>query len=185
VIRFENSVNKIWLVLARISSVFLVAEMLFIVVNIIMRSMFKTPVIGSTEIVKYVSLTGAAFAVSHNEWMDGNIRVTMLLEIVSRKAEDIISFIAYALLSGSLVYVTYILFRQFIKFHTNGDVTTELNMPSWIFAGILAFGFATLTLCCFSKTIIRGYYLFKGIDFENHLDCKGPGDISGEPVKTL
>jgi TRAP-type C4-dicarboxylate transport system permease small subunit len=154
---------------AMISCFLLVFNMLLIVANIILRRFFNSPIFGSTELVRYLSLCAASFALSDNEWVDGNVNMTLLLEMMSNKTRDIMVFLGNVFCAVSFVLISYLLIIQAISKYTKGDITTELGIPIWIPASILAFGFVVLTLMIAIKSVILGWALKTGekIDFRN------------------
>ena len=158
--KLDEISGKIFGIMIRISSIILSLIMIFVVINVILRITIKSPILGSTEIVRYAALIGAALALCQNEWFDGNIRVTMVLELLPKKAASAIAFIGYALVSGGLGMIAYFLYQQAVKYFQSGTLTNELYMPSGLFAGFLAFGFLTLMICFIIRTIFFGYRLF-------------------------
>lgn len=163
--KIDAFADKLFGVMVRISSIFLIFIMFFVFINVILRLVFKAPVLGSTEIVRYAALTGAAFALTQNEWYDGNIRVTMLLEPLPAKVASVISFVGYLLITGGIGMIVYFLGQQTMKYYGSGTLTNELALPLYIFYAILAFGFLMLMVCFAFKTIIFGYKAFgKNVD---------------------
>ncbi|MCC8079383.1 MAG: TRAP transporter small permease [Oscillospiraceae bacterium] len=160
--KFTSCVSKIWEALVGVGRICILVQMVFIVVNIVLRRFFNQPVLGSTEIVRYIALVGASFALSSNEWLDGNMRVTIVHEIVPERARRVIDFIVNIIVCGGLAFVGYYLIQQAMRYYSVGEKTLELGMSTWIFALILALGMFTFSLCGLSKAIICGYKLFSG-----------------------
>jgi len=158
--KLDRITDKVFSVFIRISAAILSLIMIFVVVNVILRITTKTPVLGSTELVRYAALIGGALALTQNEWFDGNIRVTMILELLPKKAASAIAFIGYAVVSCGMGLISYFLLQQALKYFAAGTLTNELSLPSGLFAGFLAFGFATLMICFIIRTIFFGYRLF-------------------------
>ena len=72
--------TKVWKWEAGIAWVFLFANVLLIMTHIIMRRFFDAPIYGSIELIKYISLCAASFALAQNEWIDGNITMSLVHE---------------------------------------------------------------------------------------------------------
>ena len=49
--------------------------------------------------------------------------------------------------------------RQAVEALNRGAQTTDLFMPMWIFSAILALGFVFLTLCFWSRAVLKAYAL--------------------------
>lgn len=154
--------NKTWTVAALVAGVSLTFIMLLIVVNIIARRFFGKPVFGSTEIVRYSSLIGGALALAMNEWFDGNIQMTFLLENIKPKTRLIIELVDYIVCSAAFIYICYLLCTQTVNKYIKMDATTDLHLPIYIFAGILAFGFILLTICLIIKAILKVHEIKTG-----------------------
>jgi len=158
--KLDRITDKVFSVMTRISSIILSIIMIFVVVNVILRLTTKSPVLGSTELVRYSALIGASLALCQNEWFDGNIRVTMILDILPKKAASAIAFIGYLVMSGGVGMISYFLLQQTLKYMSTGTLTTELSLPTSFFTGFLSFGFFTLMICFIIRTIFFGYRLF-------------------------
>ena len=165
---FEKKAYGVLKILGRIGSIILFLDMCFIIINIIARSFFNAPFFGSTEIVRYFAMVGGALAIAVNQYDDGNIKVTLVLEMLSAKARDVLAFIAELVLTGGFGLITYYLFMYMMKLQSKGDATLDLKLPTWIFLAILAIGFLLMTLANLMKTVVRGRCLAKKINFEEH-----------------
>lgn len=155
--KFISAAYKCWNALSTFACVFLFLNMAIIIANIIMRRFFGTPIYGSTELVSYASLTTAAIALSQNEWFGGNIRMTLILESIGKKASRIITFIVYIVCSLAFIYISWLLTGQAAAAYSKADISTDLHMPIFIFKTILAVGFIILTICIICKAIVYGY----------------------------
>lgn len=153
---------KVWKATGLFAGIFLTANMLIIIANIIMRRFFNSPIYGSTEIVSYLSLITASFALAQNEWFDGNIRMSLVIEILPHKLSQWLIFIDYIICSVAFVYVSYLLGDQAVRKYATGDISTDLGVPLYIFSSVLALGFAILTVCIIIKTLVYGYAAFTG-----------------------
>jgi TRAP-type C4-dicarboxylate transport system permease small subunit len=142
---------------------------MLVVANIVLRRFFNAPIFGSTEIVRYVSLAAASFALAENEWIDGNVKMTVLLESMSKKAYDLFILIGNVVCSAVFILISYLLILQSISKFAKVDVSTELSLPLWIPAAVLAFGFCVLTLSIVIKSVILVYAFKVGetLDFRH------------------
>lgn len=160
--RLAANSGKIWGFTSAIAGVVLTFNMLLIIANIIMRRFFNAPIYGSTELVRYASLVGASFGLAQNEWFEGNIKMTLLTEHIEQKAADIIRFICDVICSIAFSYISYLLIIQAVSKYIKADASTDLRLPIFVFASILAFGFIVLTICLIIKAIIQGYIVKTG-----------------------
>jgi TRAP-type C4-dicarboxylate transport system permease small subunit len=152
--RLVLSGNKIWRVLAFIASAFMFVNMAFIILNIVLRRFFSMPIFGATELVCYISLTVASFALCQNEWVDGNIRMTLILESLKERGGYILLFIVNLVCSVFFVIFSYLFIVQAIgKFQVN-DTSYDLHIPVWIPNAILALGVCAMTACIIIKMLM-------------------------------
>lgn len=174
--KLATGAYKVWNITSMVASVFLVFNMVVIIANIIMRRILGAPIFGSTEIVSYASLITASLALAQNEWFDGNIRMTIILDMLNKKTSRIIQFVDYIICTVAFVYISYLLVGQAFSKFAVADVSTDLKLPLFIFAGCLALGFILLTACIIVKTAVIGYGAFTG-DEINFKRPSGKEDI--------
>ena len=148
-----------------IGAVILVVNVLLVVANIILRRVFNSPIYGSTEYVQYISLVVGALGLCQNEWFDGNVTMTIVLELLPKKAAEVMRFICGIISSVGFAYVSYLMVNDVFNKFAKNDVTNMLKMPRWIFVAVLAFGIIMLTVSIIVKTIIQGYAVATGREF--------------------
>jgi TRAP-type C4-dicarboxylate transport system permease small subunit len=157
--------TKIISVFREISMWFIFADIVVIVVNIIARRFFSSPIFGVTEIITYMMLCGAAFAIIENEWVDGNVNMMVLLDRMSKKARIMALFIINAATSAGSIIVAYLLIGSFVGKFVGKNMTTELHIPLAIPAAFLAIGFTCLAVVYALKTIIWYWSVKSGEEF--------------------
>ena len=147
--------DRTWYIAALTGTIFLTFIVFLIIVNIICRRFFGKPIFGSTELVRYASLICGALALAMNEWFDGNIQMTLFTDHLPLKARQILSIVVYFICSGAFVFISYLLLSQTFRKYIKMDSTTDLIMPTFIFAGVLTIGFVILTICLAIKGILK------------------------------
>lgn len=158
--------NKLLRILTMIAAVAIFSNVLMIVVNVILRRFFKAPIYGATEFVCYISLFTASFALGQNEWIDGNIRMTAILEsFKNEKTRNIISFIVYAVSTIGLFIMTYLLLKMSVQDYITKEVSYELHFPLWLPAAIQTFGFFVMTIVMLIKSLLYLHAINTGQKF--------------------
>ena len=152
--KYEKTMNRIWGVTTNISNIFLFLLLMLVVVNIIARRFFNAPIFGVTELVCYGSLAAASFGLAQNEWMDGNVRMTLILERTSAKFGCFLNLIVNIVALLGFTFVSYHLVMQVGTKLSNGQLSSELNFPMYIVTRVLAIGFILLTLAILAKLIL-------------------------------
>jgi TRAP-type C4-dicarboxylate transport system permease small subunit len=142
----------------------LMADVFIIIVNIVMRRFFNSPIFGVTELIQYTMLFSASFAIVENEWVDGNVNMHMLLEKMTQRTRSFVLFIVNILTTFGMGVVDYLLFKQFLQRFAEGKVTHELGFPVWAPALVIAIGFGLLAVVLAGKTILW-YWMWKSNNF--------------------
>ena len=133
------------------------------VVNVVLRTLFGTPIAGSIEMVCYGSMIMALLAMPGCELDNGNICVTFLLESLPKKAVKALNVFATVFMLIGTSVVTYMLYGQISKKLSTGVVTSALRMPLYIFVILITIGFALVALSVLYKLAIL---LFKKENIE-------------------
>ena len=138
-------IKRIFKITDMLAGVCFFSVMALILANIIMRNVFKQPIMGTVEIVGLLIMTGLGFALANCEMTDFNIAMDVVTEKLSRRAQKIIEIVVYVI---SLSFWAIVVWRMFIYANTsyiNGRVTSTASIPYYPFLFIL--GFNMLCLC--------------------------------------
>jgi TRAP-type C4-dicarboxylate transport system permease small subunit len=136
-----------------IAAVGLFIVMVAVILNILLRVLFNSPVMGTYEIVQYGVLLAVSLALADNELMDGNVMVSYFLEKMKPKAANL-CMIAMNLISIICCgFVTYNQTKMIATKYANQAATSILQLPHWIIVLILTLGFLILTLPLILKLI--------------------------------
>lgn len=66
--------------------------MLLIVANIFLRTVLNHPILGTYELVGFLTAVGVALALAHCAFKDGQIAVSLIMERFSNKCQAMVSF---------------------------------------------------------------------------------------------
>jgi len=118
--------------------------MVLVLLNIIMRNVFKAPILGTVEIVGLLVATGLGLAMANCEMLGGNIGMDISLPW-SLRVDKIIEIVSYVISLSFWAIVVW----QTLVFATasfvNGRVTATASIPIYPFVFIL--GFNVFCLC--------------------------------------
>lgn len=155
--RPENLVDTITLIFTRISSVLLLLLVLLIVVNVIGRKLFKSPVSGTVELVEYGILAVMALAISRTGFEGRHLSVTLLQELLPNKAAAVIKCLCQAVAGAlfGLLVVSYI--RELPKSVASGRVSDVLHMPYYIVSYFLIVAMIIVVLAFFYQAFLAIY----------------------------
>ncbi len=155
--KYEGIIGKIFSFTTYISDAFLVFIMLIVVINVIGRRFFNTPIYGATELVCYGSLAAAAFGLAQTEWLDGNVRMTLILEKTGVKFGTFLNLIVNIVGTIGFIIVGALMIRQSVTKFSDGSISTELHIPMYVVCAVLAVGFVLLAVALITKMVL--YFL--------------------------
>ena len=138
-------IKKFTLIADKLAGVCFFSVMVLVLANIIMRNVFKHPILGTVEIVGLLIATGLGLALSNCEMTDFNIAMDVVTEKLSRRVQKIVAIVTYSI---SLSFWAIVVWRVFIYANTtyiNGRVTSTASIPLYPFIFVL--GFNLFCLC--------------------------------------
>jgi len=152
----EGIIKKICSITDLLAGVCFFSVMALVLANIILRSVFKMPILGTVEIVGLLTATGLGLALSNCEMQDFNTAMDVFTEKLPKKAQKIIDIFVYAV---SLSFFAVVVWRMSIfagTSFTNGRVTPTTSIP--IFPFIFLLGVNVFFLC-----VVLAYKLVRDI----------------------
>ena len=151
--------EKLFGLMETVSNVLLLAMMAVALLNILLRALFRYPIFGTFEIVCYLSLVMAAFAMPGTERDNGNISVTLASESLPPKGARILKLVTDLMGMAGCFVVEYRLVGLARRKLENGDITADLGMPVYIFVYIIALAFFLISICLLYKVL--SFFLLK------------------------
>jgi len=140
----SGAIKKVFTFTNILAGVCFFSVMALVLLNIIMRNVFKAPIMGTVEIVGLLVATGLGLAMANCEMLGGNIGMDISLPW-SRKVDKVIEIVSYVI---SLVFWAVVVWQIFVyasASFANGRVTSTASIPVYPFIFIL--GFNVLCLC--------------------------------------
>lgn len=132
--------------LDKLAGLSLFSVMLLIVVNIILRTVFNHPILGTYEWVGFLTAMGVALALAHCAFQDGHIAVSFIMERFPQKIQTIMAVIinATSLMLWAAAVWSLGKFGQAMKI--KGLVSPSAEIPVYPFIYLVAFGLVGLCL---------------------------------------
>ena len=131
----------------------LLAMMMLMVVDVLLRRIFNRPLTGSFEIVQFILVTIVYTAVAYTTCKKAHISIDLL---TSRFSDRIASLIQTTVLSLSLFLFILITWRNLVRageLARDGTTSVLLSIPLYPFYYVVAFGSAVLCLVLLIQTI--------------------------------
>ena len=146
--------EKVSGVLAVISCVGVVAVALFTVISVILRYIFKNPIIGSTEYVECMMAVMVFSCLAYTQAKGGHITISMVLRILPRTLAMIINAIGYVAVTVFCGYCSYCLFLQGGYASEKGLISALVNIPYYPFYYFASVCMVVFTFVLFIDALI-------------------------------
>jgi TRAP-type C4-dicarboxylate transport system permease small subunit len=139
--QFEVFVKRISNYLNWISGIGLIAMAVLAVGDIIGNKAFKYPLPGGIEVVGFLGVVVAAFAIAHTQIQRGHIEVEFIIERFPKNLQKIIYVFNYVCLSILWAVISWRMFDYALILQKTGEVSMTERIPFYPFV----YG---LSLCC-------------------------------------
>ncbi len=149
----ESYVNKSSKILDTIAGWGLFTVTFLTVINIIMRTAFKRPLLGTYDYVGFLTSITVSFSLAWCAVQNGHIAIEFILEKFSKLTQNIIEIINQVIMFILVCVSTGGLFIQASKLKISGEVSATARVPSHYFVLASAIGFLLLGCVIFTKII--------------------------------
>jgi len=140
--------------LDKLAGISLFCEMLLIVANIILRTVFNHPILGTYELVGFLTAIGVALALAHCAFQNGHIAVSLIMEYFPQKIQSIVA--VFVNVASLILWVAAVWslgkFGQAMKI--KGLVSPSAEIPIYPFIYLVAFGLLGLCLVQLFKLLV-------------------------------
>ena len=179
--KFESYCERVAKGMNTVAAAGLFFVMFIVLLNIVLRGLFKYSLAGVYEIVQYGLLLLVSMALSHNEFDDGNIVITVILENLKPKTANIFYIAAYIVSVIGVSAIVYNQYKMVFAKYANNATTGVLLIPHWIIVAVLTLGFLCLLLTLVLK-LVRLISRHKSLPDraltkEERLEQENPADI--------
>jgi TRAP-type C4-dicarboxylate transport system permease small subunit len=151
--RAVHQISRYINVLAGISITFIVA---LTVLDVILR-IFRTPIVGTYELVGFSGAIVVGFAIPLTSWMRGHIFVDFFTQKFSKKIQDLFNVSTRCLGIVLFVLIGWNLIKVGMDLQSSGEVSPTLQLPFYPVAyavGVICFVECLVLFCDILK--IRG-----------------------------
>lgn len=151
--QFTGLVTGLSRVLDRIAGFCMVAVMLLVVTNILLRAVFNRPILGTYEYVTFLTAVTIGLALAHCAVQNGHIAVSFVIEKLPGKIQAAVDVVMniIALLFWSLC--AWQVGKYANTLAVSGVVSPTTQMPFYPFIYLVAFGLVALCLVLLVKVV--------------------------------
>lgn len=152
--QLSGLVKKASSILDKLAGMFITLVMILIVANIILRKVFNSPILGTYELVGFLTAMGIAFALSHCAFQNAHIAIDFIMQRLPSKIQAVVSVLVNAV---SLVFwaaVVWFLGKFAYAMKIKGLVSPSAEIPVYPFIYLVALGVAGLCLVLLFKFMV-------------------------------
>jgi len=143
---FSDKIKGISRFLNIIAGISLTFLMLVTVLDVILRS-FRTPIVGTYELVMFAGAVVIGFALPLTSWVRGHIFVDFLILRFSKTVRNIFNLTTRSLVTVLFFLIGWNLIKFGIDLQKSGEVSLTLQMPFYP----VAYG---IGMCCFVQCLV-------------------------------
>ncbi len=153
--KFSRALEKLASWLNIIACAGLVALMLLVTLNVILRAAFKYPLAGSYDISGFLTIIIIGFALAYCTVNDGQIELSYFIAKTSPRTRKIITLAGDIFSALLLAAYSYALLDLGSRLQKTGEASVTTKTPLFIFVYLLAFCFAVLALTVLARSFSR------------------------------
>ena len=148
---FESFIIKASRILDLLAGIILAGTALLVVSNIIGRSLFNFSILGTYELVGFLTATVVGLSLARCAVENSHIAIEFVLERFGLKTQRLLEIIFSIPSFLFLGFATYSLFIYGLRIARTGEVSPTTQMLFYPFIYLVAIGFAMLTLVVFLR----------------------------------
>lgn len=107
---------------------------------------FRHPIFGSVELVGFMATLAVAMALPYTQQIKGHIGVEILVRVFPKRTQAIIDICTSLLSLGLFVLVSWRMAAYASDIHHSGEVSMNLQFPTYYVIYVVAFCFIIFTL---------------------------------------
>ncbi len=150
---FENMVIIISRYLDRIAGFCLTAVMVMVVSNVLLRVLFKKPIMGAYDYVGLLTAVAIAMALAYCAVQNGHIAVTFVVEKFPARAQAVIDTVMNTIALIFWGVSSWHVAKYAGSLSSSGVVTLTTQTPVHVFVYLIAAGLLALCLVVFTRLV--------------------------------
>lgn len=148
---FNKLVEKFSSTMDRMAGFCVIGVMILVVSNILLRKVFKQPILGTYELVGYLTALGISLALAHCAIQNGHIALDYIVNKFPKKIHTLTDFAINLVALIFWVFSAWHLGLYAQDLMTKGVVSSTAQLPVYPFVLIIGFGLLGLCLVLLKK----------------------------------
>ncbi len=149
----DHVVKGISRILDKLAGLCIFGVMLLIVTNIVLRVVFNQPILGTYELVGFITAMGVSLALANCAFQNGHIAVSLIMERLPLKLQSFVSSLVYSISLLLWAVAAWYLGKYGHAMKLKGLVSSSAEIPVYPFIYLVAFGLSGLCLVLFFKLL--------------------------------
>lgn len=158
--RLTKTLKKLSMILDKLAGLCFACVMLLIVANIIARTAFNHPILGTYELVGFLTAMGIGFALAQCSLKDGHIAVGFIVERFSPRTQSAIAIFVHAISFVFMFAAGWFLIHYGLATKLNGSVSLSAEIAIYPFIFMVAVGVFGLSLTLLYKLLVSCQELY-------------------------
>lgn len=151
--QFSRFIIRFSGILDRMAGLCLFAAMLLVIVNIILRVTVSRPILGTYEIVGFLTALGIALALAQCAVKNGHIAVGFIVDRFPKRIQTIVDSVIYAVSFVFMTAAVWYLGNYAHSMKMNGLVSPSAEIPIYPFIYLVALGMLGLCMVLLYKLL--------------------------------
>lgn len=156
-------IQKISKIFDKMAAICFFSVMLLIVSNIILRVGFNRPILGTYELVSFLTAVGVGLALAHCALQDGHIAVSFFMERMPKKSQVLTDILMNVVALVFWVMVTWYIGVFGRSMMQKGLVSSSAEIPVYPFIFLISLGILGLCLVLLMRLVISLRELTAGV----------------------
>ncbi len=131
------------------------------VVDVLGRTLFRKPILGTFELTEYMLVVIVFSTVAWCAVQKGHIKVDIVVSRLKPRAQIILSFLTHLISLGLLIIITWQCYLESVIMTNLGKTSAILNVPAYPFYWIMTAGFFILCIQISIELVQYGYKAVK------------------------
>jgi TRAP-type transport system small permease protein len=143
--------------------------MLMVVVDVLLRNIFNSPIQGSHELVEFMMVLMVFLFFANTQKVKGNVSVTMITSRISGKAKAATDVFVYLVCLFVFIILTTQAYEYFHGSLVRGDLSPALFLPRYPFRLVATIGLFVATLVYLIDLLVAIAKLFEKPESDKNL----------------
>lgn len=147
----ERGIKRVAEIFNDIAGWAVAAAMVLVVINVILRTVFKSPLLGAYEFTGFITAVIVGFSLAFCLVLDAHISIDFITQKFSKKVQNIIGLVTNSMMFFMMGTFTYFLFKYATKLLKSNSVSPTTQFPFYIVVYVVAVCFIVLCLVLLIK----------------------------------